>query len=68
MTDPVQLALVGLGRMGSVHAHAIATLDAFDVVAVADPSADARAAAALLFPRARLLAEPADVPAEEVLA
>ena len=32
-----------------------------NVVAVADPSADARAAASLLFPKARLLAEPADV-------
>jgi myo-inositol 2-dehydrogenase / D-chiro-inositol 1-dehydrogenase len=46
--------------MGSVHAHAIATLDSIEVVAVADPSADARAAASLLFPKARLLAEPAD--------
>jgi myo-inositol 2-dehydrogenase/D-chiro-inositol 1-dehydrogenase len=60
MTDPVRLALVGLGRMGSVHARAIAAIEAIDVVAVADPSADARAAAALLFPAARLLAEPAD--------
>jgi myo-inositol 2-dehydrogenase/D-chiro-inositol 1-dehydrogenase len=60
MTDPVRLALIGLGRMGSVHARAIAALDAIDVVAVADPSPDARAAAALLFPTTRLLAEPAD--------
>lgn len=60
MTDPVQLALVGLGRMGSVHAHALAALDEIDVVAVADPSSDARAKAAVLFPTARLLAEPAD--------
>ena len=60
MPDPIQLVLVGLGRMGSVHANAIAALDSIDVVAVADPSADARVAAALLFPRARLLAEPAD--------
>jgi myo-inositol 2-dehydrogenase / D-chiro-inositol 1-dehydrogenase len=60
MTDAVRLALVGLGRMGSVHARAIAALDAINVVAVADPSPDARAAAALLFPTARLLAEPAD--------
>ena len=60
MTDPVRLALVGLGRMGSVHARALAALDSIEVVAVADPSADARAAAALLFPNARLLAEPAD--------
>ena len=56
----MQLALVGLGRMGSVHAKALATLPQIDVVAVADPSADARAAAAALFPSARLLAEPAE--------
>ncbi len=60
MSHPLQLALVGLGRMGSVHAKAIAALDSIDVVAVADPSADVRAAAALMFPKARLLAEPAD--------
>jgi myo-inositol 2-dehydrogenase/D-chiro-inositol 1-dehydrogenase len=60
MTAPLQLALVGLGRMGSVHAKALATLPQIDVVAVADPSADARAAAAALFPSAHLLAEPAD--------
>ena len=41
MTDPVQLVLVGLGRMGSVHANALAALDEIDVVAVADPSGDA---------------------------
>ncbi|MEP7114266.1 MAG: Gfo/Idh/MocA family oxidoreductase [Ilumatobacteraceae bacterium] len=60
MFDPVQIALIGLGRMGSVHANALAALDSIEVVAVADPSADARAAAAVLFPTARLLAEPAD--------
>ena len=60
MPDPVQLALVGLGRMGTVHAKALAGLDEINVVAVADLSADARAAASLLFPAARLLAEPAD--------
>lgn len=60
MSDPVRLALVGLGRMGTVHANALAASDDITVVAVADPSADARAAAALLFPAARLLAEPAD--------
>lgn len=60
MTDPVQLALVGLGRMGSVHARALAGLDDVDVVVVADPSAHARDAAAALFPTARLLAEPAE--------
>ena len=60
MSDPVRLALIGLGRMGSVHARAIADLDAIDVVAVADPNPNARAAAAVLFPTAKLLAEPSD--------
>ena len=60
MSGPVQLALVGLGRMGTVHAKALVGLEEINVVAVADPSADARAAAALLFPAARLFAEPAD--------
>jgi len=60
MTDPLQLALVGLGRMGTVHAKALAGLSEIDVVAVADPSADARAAAEELFPAARLLTEPTD--------
>jgi predicted dehydrogenase len=43
MSDPVQLALVGLGRMGTVHERALAGLDEINVVAVADPSPDARA-------------------------
>jgi myo-inositol 2-dehydrogenase / D-chiro-inositol 1-dehydrogenase len=60
MSNPVHIALVGLGRMGSVHANALVALDSVEIVAVADPSADARAAAAVLFPTARLLAEPAD--------
>jgi hypothetical protein len=42
MTDPLQLALVGLGRMGTVHAKALAGVPEIDVVAVADPSTDAR--------------------------
>ncbi len=60
MTDPIQLALVGLGRMGRVHATALAVIEAIDVVAVADPSAEARDAASALFPNAKLLADPAD--------
>lgn len=60
MSDPVRLALVGLGRMGTVHAKALAALGEVTVVAVADTSSGALAAAALLFPAARLLAEPAD--------
>ncbi|HZX53527.1 MAG TPA: Gfo/Idh/MocA family oxidoreductase [Ilumatobacteraceae bacterium] len=60
MSAPLQLALVGLGRMGTVHARALAGIAEIKVVAVADPSADARAAAAELFPGALLVAEPAD--------
>lgn len=60
MNGPVQLALVGLGRMGRVHAAALAALDVIDVVAVADPSAAARDVASALFPNARLLADPVD--------
>lgn len=58
--DPVQLALVGLGRMGSVHARALAELQEIEVVAIADPNPEARANAATLFPHAKLVAEPAD--------
>jgi myo-inositol 2-dehydrogenase / D-chiro-inositol 1-dehydrogenase len=35
-TDPVRLALVGLGRMGRVHAEVLAAVDEVDVVAIAD--------------------------------
>ncbi len=58
MNDPVRLALVGLGRMGRVHAAALTDVDGIDVVAVADPSDEARAMAASLFPAARVLREP----------
>jgi myo-inositol 2-dehydrogenase / D-chiro-inositol 1-dehydrogenase len=58
---PVQVALVGLGRMGRVHARALAGFDTMEVVAVADPSAAAREVAAALFPNAQLLADPDDV-------
>jgi len=60
MTAPVKLALVGLGRMGSVHAKALAGLADIDVVAAADTSSDARAAAAALFPKAEMFTEPSD--------
>ncbi|MDP9464132.1 MAG: Gfo/Idh/MocA family oxidoreductase [Actinomycetota bacterium] len=60
MNGPVQLAVVGLGRMGRVHARALSGLDMIDVVAVADPSAEARDVASALFPNARLLGDPAD--------
>jgi myo-inositol 2-dehydrogenase / D-chiro-inositol 1-dehydrogenase len=55
---PVRLALVGLGRMGRVHAAALTAIDAIDVVAVADPSDEARAIAASMFPKACVLSEP----------
>lgn len=46
--------------MGRVHAAALAGVNAIDVVAVADPSDQARTAAASLFPKARLLREPGE--------
>jgi predicted dehydrogenase len=58
VNDPVRLALVGLGRMGRVHAAALTAIDGIDVVAVADPSDEARAAAVSLFPKACVLREP----------
>src|SRR4051812_48982260 len=60
MSAPLQLALVGLGRMGTVHARALTGVAEITVVAVGDPRAAARAAAAELFPDAQLVAEPAD--------
>lgn len=47
MTEPLRLAVVGVGRMGALHAEAVAAMDAIDVVAVADsmPDVAARVAA-----------------------
>jgi myo-inositol 2-dehydrogenase/D-chiro-inositol 1-dehydrogenase len=39
--EPVRIAVVGVGRMGTFHARTLATLDTIDVVAVADTAADA---------------------------
>ncbi len=36
MSDPLRLAVVGVGRMGAFHAETLAAMDAIDVVAVAD--------------------------------
>jgi predicted dehydrogenase len=47
--------------MGRVHAAALSGVDHIRVVAVADPSAEARAVAAAMFPEARLFAEPDEV-------
>jgi myo-inositol 2-dehydrogenase/D-chiro-inositol 1-dehydrogenase len=36
MSDPLRLAIVGVGRMGAFHAETLATMDTIDVVAVVD--------------------------------
>jgi len=40
VTEPLQLAVVGVGRMGALHAETIAAADSIDVVAVADSILD----------------------------
>lgn len=52
MTDPVQLGIVGLGRMGRFHAAAIAEVEEVVVVALAEPSPDALAQALAIVPGA----------------
>jgi myo-inositol 2-dehydrogenase/D-chiro-inositol 1-dehydrogenase len=52
----LKVALIGLGRMGRVHAAALAKLNTVDVVAVADPSEQAIEFARALFPRAQIFA------------
>ncbi len=42
-SDPVRLALIGAGRMGSVHLGALLASPAIDVVAVVEPVAERRA-------------------------
>lgn len=44
---PIRLAIIGAGRLGTFHARQAATLEAFKVVAVCDPSAGARKTLAL---------------------
>lgn len=41
MSDPLRLAVVGVGRMGTFHAEALAPMHGIDVVAVADVRPDA---------------------------
>ena len=52
--ERLSIALVGLGRMGRTHARALSGSDAVDIVAVAEPSADAVAAAAGLLTSAQI--------------
>ena len=52
MTDPLQLGIVGLGRMGRFHAAAIAGVGEVEVVALAEPSPDALAQAMAIAPGA----------------
>jgi myo-inositol 2-dehydrogenase / D-chiro-inositol 1-dehydrogenase len=49
---PLPIALVGLGRMGRLHLSALDDVTEVDVVALAEPSADAMGAAAMLRPAA----------------
>jgi predicted dehydrogenase len=58
VTEPVRIALLGLGRMGRFHAAAIAGLTEVEVVALADPAPDARAFGAGLFPAAVTYPDP----------
>ncbi len=52
MSSGVSLAIVGLGRMGRVHAEVLASVPAIDVVAVVDPRPEAQVRAADLVPGA----------------
>lgn len=40
--NPIRLAIIGAGRLGTFHARQAAALESFEVVAVCDPSAGAR--------------------------
>jgi myo-inositol 2-dehydrogenase/D-chiro-inositol 1-dehydrogenase len=51
-TDPLRLALIGLGRMGRFHLGALAGVEQIDVVALAEPFPAAMDAAAALAPAA----------------
>ena len=52
MTDPLQLGIVGLGRMGRFHAAAIVGVEEVEVVALAEPSPEALAQASAVVPGA----------------
>ncbi len=53
--EAVKLALVGVGRMGRVHAEALTDVPEVDVVALVDPAADGRETAAVHHPDAAQL-------------
>lgn len=61
MRDPVRLGIVGLGRMGSAHAEALAAVPEIEVVALADPRIAARQAAGLWHPGAVQFGAAADL-------
>lgn len=52
----LKIALIGLGRMGRVHAAALAESDVVEVVAIADPSTQALDFGSAIFPNARTFA------------
>ncbi len=58
MPSPVRIALVGLGRMGMVHATALVVEPSIAVVALADPVERCRRAGAALYPGAALFSDP----------
>ncbi len=59
--DPVRVGIVGLGRMGSYHAEALADLDEVAVVAMADPRPGRLADVAGHHPGASLHEDPAEL-------
>ena len=52
VTNPLQLGIVGLGRMGRFHAAAIVGVEEVEVVALAEPSPEALAQASAIVPGA----------------
>ena len=58
MIEPVRIALIGLGRMGMVHASALADVSEIEVVALADVREPALASAAVLHPQAEMHTDP----------
>lgn len=59
---PLRIAIFGAGKMAQAHATAIGrTTSGAEVVAIADPSAEARQAMSALVPTARLFASPEEL-------
>ena len=56
--EPVRIVLIGLGRMGQVHARAIADLTELDVIGLCDPVPASRGAVAALYPDAFQFSDP----------